>query len=1104
MKVHNLVVTGSLTSGGENIGSISSSVAITNNAQDGRLTSLESTAGSITSKTGSYSTTGSNVFVGNQTISGSIIPAVNGVYDLGSSTHEFRHLYLSSASLYIDGTKVLGSTTQELQITTDTGQSFKILEAGADTITLQSADGNITLATSGGGDVILDPTTGIIALKGSTQVYAGNRILSSDGNNIHFGNGVTISGSLLATGTNIISGSQQISDFGYTTTSSVNTISSSINTRINSISNIQATTGSNNFVGTQTITGSLYISQNLIVQGSSSLQDVTGSNVYIGTNKVNLNTNTPSVRFGGISVFDSGSNFGESGSLLWDSQNNRWLYQHPASSGAPYKTAIIIAGPQNSGSIGNETTLTSGKISKAVGDDHIGDSIMTETGGGIGINGDLSITGSLHSAGTNYLGGGGFYASTDQSFSTDRSYSFRDGVGISNPNGLSYATGTTVVSIGNMSNGVSLITTGNVGIGKNSANTPLDVNGNTLITGSITSVGSSPLLKFINTSAGAGAGSIQFYSSSAQIWNLGTHTNNDMYLYNNTTGTYNYWIQNSTGYIGVNTNNPSRQLHVVDGTSATIAATKTGTDSSQIGVDSVSYIGAGGDLTFRAGGFVSGSEKARLTTGGYFGLGTNNPSYLLHVKSSIAYIMAESTSGGDAIITAKGATTDLHGMVKAISQNGTVSTQLISTRSSVDGNLPASVSGVWTTTNHPLVFGTNNTEYVRLTAAGRLGIGTNNPGNTLHVYGGGILIENNQDFRTKNSSGTQRTLVYMNSSNKVLLVNDDGDIILSATGSVGSGTSTPLSMMNNKGMQISRGGHTTLMIGDGTSYGGVIQSSDDLRRMFIGANVYDDVTNSWQQFSDTYGFAAFDAISNNTDGGMARILVGSGNDSSYAGTNIFFEAYKSNSNSYVKLRTTTADNSIYISNGGNVSLSTTNNYGNLTIGNTYESRKITIDGTYGIKRNVLFKDFDVSGNDITWHRISLSNNYATDNQGVFLLVTVGYHPMHASQARFYQYRVFQSPYTTDNSYMMVQTVFETNLGWNYYSFSSEVQFYNYQGYLYIKLVGQNASYNRRRSILVESVGGSYATDNMILEVNVSAPASTSGVITKNASESLSG
>ena len=137
-----------------------------------------------------------------------------------------------------------------------------------------------------------------------------------------------------------------------------------------------ATTGSNDFIGTQTITGSLYISQNLIVQGSSSLENITGSNVYIGTNKINLNTDTPAIRFGGVSVFDSGSNFGESGSLLWDSQANHWIYQHPSSSGAPYGSAILISGPKNTGSLGDEQGLTIGKISKAVGDDHIGDSII--------------------------------------------------------------------------------------------------------------------------------------------------------------------------------------------------------------------------------------------------------------------------------------------------------------------------------------------------------------------------------------------------------------------------------------------------------------------------------------------------------------------------------------------------------------------------------------------------------------------------------------------------------------------------------------------------------------------------------------------------------
>jgi hypothetical protein len=204
-------------------------------------------------------TTGSNLFKGNQTISGSIIPAVNGLYDLGSITNEFRDLYLSSASLYIDGTKVLGSTTQELTITTDTGQSFKILEAGSDTITLQAADGNITLATSGGGDVILDPTSGLIALKGTTTLYAGNKILSSDGNAIQIGNSVTMTGSLIVT--------------GFIETQELRTtyISSSILYRSGSTKFGDELGDTHSFTGSLTVSGSISIPGSGLVSGSSQI-----------------------------------------------------------------------------------------------------------------------------------------------------------------------------------------------------------------------------------------------------------------------------------------------------------------------------------------------------------------------------------------------------------------------------------------------------------------------------------------------------------------------------------------------------------------------------------------------------------------------------------------------------------------------------------------------------------------------------------------------------------------------------------------------------------------------------------------------------------------
>ena len=564
---------------------------------------------SIEGVTGSYATTGSNLFKGTQTLSGSIIPAVDNTYDLGSVTHQFRDLYLSSASLYIDGTKVLSSTTQELQITTDAGQSFKILEAGSDTITLQSNDGNITLASSGGGDVIMDPTNGIIALKGTTTIYAGNRILSSDGNNIHFGNGVIISGSLLATGTNLLSGSQQIGEFGYTTTSSVSTISSSINTRIDSITNIQATTGSNNFIGTQTITGSLYISQNLIVQGSSSLQDITGSNVYIGTNKINLNTDTPAIRFGGISVFDSGSNFGESGSLLWDSQDNHWIYQHPASSGAPYKSAILISGPRNSGSLGDEQGLTSGKITKAVGDDHIEDSIMTETNGGIGISGSLSISGSIIATGTSLVSG----SSQILNGTTIHSGSFF--------NGITVVSGSAQVDVMSTTNIARLATTGsNVFTGALSGTTAT-FSGNITTTGQLYIAGGSNI-NIGYRLAGTASGQTQWLLGSSGTG--GVITAGGFAIRNETTG-YNPLTIESTGLatfsrvaMTTQASYDYQNIRVNSGfgsgyTDARIQSLLAGYDGSIYGTDiGYSYDGTGYSLRFATNDDLTGNPIERL------------------------------------------------------------------------------------------------------------------------------------------------------------------------------------------------------------------------------------------------------------------------------------------------------------------------------------------------------------------------------------------------------------------------------------------------------------------------------------------------------------
>ena len=575
------------------IGLLSSSIATTDLGIKGRLNSIEGV-------TGSYATTGSNTFKGTQNISGSIVPTIDSAFDLGDATHQFRHLYLSSASLYIDGNKVLGSTSQELQITTTTGQSIKILEDGTDNITLQSADGDIELKSSGGGDILIDPTSGLIDLRGTIQIQDGNKFRSSGGNQITFGDDVTVTGSLRVTGNiqgidllafsssvsaslnssttnltslsssvsssigalsgsiatptsrlsssigslsssvattdanqntrldnletstsslnsftssinttidtelnakNVVSGSSQITisnTTGYNTFSSsisssigalsssvattdanqntkisnletasgslnsftssidttiknklnteavvsgsvqinitgttgysafsssvsasvgalsasvattTNNLSSSVattdlnqNNRLNSIEGVTgsyATTGSNIFQGNQTITGSLYVSQNLVVQGSSSILYVTSSQLRIDDNIITLNTSTPGARFGGIEVYDSGSVTQATGSILWDSVNNRWIYQQ--SSEATYGGGVLMSGPRSSGSLGSELTLTSQRIAKSVGGDHLNDSNITDNGTIVSINSNTEVTGTLVITGT--------------------------------------------------------------------------------------------------------------------------------------------------------------------------------------------------------------------------------------------------------------------------------------------------------------------------------------------------------------------------------------------------------------------------------------------------------------------------------------------------------------------------------------------------------------------------------------------------------------------------------------------------------------------------------------------------------------------------------
>ena len=180
---------------------------------------------------------------------------------------------------------------------------------------------------------------------------------------------------------------------GYSTfSSSLSTVDANQQAEINALKNVTgsyATTGSNTFRADQTITGSLYISQNLYVQGSSSISYISQSTLNIGTNVITVNTLTPGTRFGGLSVIDSGSSPQRSGSLFFDSTNDQWIFIHQNQTTPT--SSVLIMGPQTYNNIGNETTLTTNVIPKSTNAEHIGDSQISDNGVTVSITNGLSV-----------------------------------------------------------------------------------------------------------------------------------------------------------------------------------------------------------------------------------------------------------------------------------------------------------------------------------------------------------------------------------------------------------------------------------------------------------------------------------------------------------------------------------------------------------------------------------------------------------------------------------------------------------------------------------------------------------------------------------------
>lgn len=377
--------------------SISSSVTtifVDNFEQDGRLDAIETSTGSLNSFTSSINTTIKNKLNTEGVISGSVqvnLPDVTGYSTFSSSISSSVSSLSSSVATTtndldgrLDGVETstgsLNSFTSSINTTIKNKLNTEGVISGSIQVNLPDVTGYSTFSSS------VSSSIGLLSSSVATTDNTQNGRLSSL---------ETESGSVRGD-LNTYTGSND----------STNTTQNGRLTSLEGKTGSYATTGSNIFVGAQTISGSVIIRENLTVLGSSSITYTTSSQLRVDDNVIVVNTASPAERFGGLQVYDSGSVGEATGSLFWDSQKNRWVYQQ--SSESTYGGGVLMSGPRSSGSLGDELTLTSGKIARSAGGDHLNDSIITEYSGvTIGISGSLEITGSILSTTTPLVSGSG-------------------------------------------------------------------------------------------------------------------------------------------------------------------------------------------------------------------------------------------------------------------------------------------------------------------------------------------------------------------------------------------------------------------------------------------------------------------------------------------------------------------------------------------------------------------------------------------------------------------------------------------------------------------------------------------------------------------------
>lgn len=263
------------------------------------------------------------------------------------------------------------------------------------------------------------------------------------------------------------------------------------------------------------------------------------------------------------------------------------------------------------------------------------------------------------------------------------------------------------------------------------------------------------------------------YDGSYDFWRLDSDVNGFFRI--GRTGQTDLSIDHD-GYVGIGTTNADKAL-VVAGAGAEIVIDDTDTTDTprlrfrESGATSGGVSTDAGELIFDTGT----TERVRIDSSGNVGINTNNPTELLHVKSSNSDT-AETVAGfGNGDI-------DVGLQIKTNGNGG----------SSLDWGFNA-------VNSRHLVFDTNQTERMRITSTGNVGIGTTSPDELLHIKGGSdrpLVVESTDAFcfiSLNDNSTSAQSAVMIGAQGDDLRI-DAGDserIRVESNGNVGIGDSTP-------------------------------------------------------------------------------------------------------------------------------------------------------------------------------------------------------------------------------------------------------------------------------------------------------------------------